>query len=84
MAYWRSVSQQEVDLIVGNELAIEIKGIKDIQDKHLKGLRALKEEKLIKKYFVVSLIDQKRITKDKIEIWPWETFLSQLWKGQIV
>ena len=84
MAYWRSTSQMEVDLIIGNDVAIEIKSSKDIQDKHLKGLRALKEEKLIKKYLLISLVRQKRVTDDKIEIWPWETFLNKLWKGKIV
>ncbi len=84
LAYWRSVSHKEVDLIVGNELAIEIKSSRDIQDKHLKGLRALKEEKLIKKYFLISQVPQKRITKDKIEIWPWTDFLNQLWNGDLI
>ena len=84
MAYWRSTSQMEVDLIIGNDVAIEIKSSKDIQDKHLKSLRALKEEKLIKKYLLISLVRQKRVTDDKIEIWPWETFLNKLWKGKIV
>ena len=69
---------------MGNELAIEIKSSRDIQDTHLKGLRALKEEKLIKKYFLISQVPQKRITKDKIEIWPWTDFLNQLWKGKLI
>ena len=43
MYYWRSTSRFEVDLILDNRWAIEIKGTKSIQDKHLKGIRALKE-----------------------------------------
>ena len=43
MSYWRSTSQSEVDLIVGDKIAIEIKSHSLIQDKHLKGLRRLKE-----------------------------------------
>ncbi len=44
MQYWRSISQFEVDLILGNQWAIEIKGTRLVQKKHLKGIRVLKEE----------------------------------------
>ena len=84
MSYWRSVSQAEVDLIIDNKVAIEIKSTPLIQDKHLKSLRFLKEEKIIKKYIVVSLDTEKRVTKDNIQILPWEMFLKKLWKGDIV
>ena len=84
MSYWRSTSQLEVDLVVGNEVAIEIKATELAQDKHFRGLRALKEEKLIKKYIIVSLDKTKRVTKDGIIVFPWETFLKKLWKGEII
>lgn len=84
MSYWRSTSQVEVDLVVGNKVAIEIKATELAQDKHFKGLRALKEEKLIKKYITVSLDKTKRVTKDGIIVFPWETFLKKLWKGEII
>ena len=45
MQYWRSTSQFEVDLIIGTDLAVEIKASALVTDKHLKGLRALREEK---------------------------------------
>ena len=84
MSYWRSTSQAEVDLIIDNKIAIEIKSTPLIQDKHLKSLRFLKEEQIIKKYIVVSLDTEKRVTKDNIQILPWEMFLKKLWKGDIV
>ena len=84
MTYWRSTSQAEVDLVVGNQVAIEIKSTELIQDKHLKGLRVLKEEKLIKRYIAVSLDTAARTTKDGLRIFPWETFLKKLWKGEII
>ena len=83
MFYWRTQkSFIEVDLIIGDKLAIEIKPTRLVQDKHLKGLRALKEEGLIKKYIVVSLDTNERITNDKVYILPWNIFLSKLWKNQ--
>ena len=82
--YWRSTSQMEVDLIIGGKTAIEIKAVNLVQDKHLRGLRALKEEGLMKKYIIISLDENVRKTKDNIEIYPWKQFLDQLWKGRIL
>ncbi len=82
MCYWRSVSQFEVDLLVGTELAIEIKASHLIQDKDLRGLRALKEEKIFKKYMVVSLDSTARRSEDGIEIVPWKDFVEKLWSDK--
>jgi predicted AAA+ superfamily ATPase len=82
--YWRSASGYEVDLIVGQKYAIEIKASESVHDKHLKGLRALKEEQLIERYLVVSQDPLFRTTDDGIEIWPWQSFVAALWKGDLV
>lgn len=84
LSYWRSTSQFEVDLIVGRELALEIKSTHQVHDKHLKGLRALKEEGLIHQYAIVSLDAEMRTTSDHIKIYPWKHFLKDLWEGKII
>ena len=84
MYYWRSTSQFEVDVILDNQWAIEIKSAASIQDKHLKGIKALKEEGIIRNYAVVSCDRNERITKDNITIFPWKIFLDKLWKGEII
>lgn len=84
MMYWRSTSQFEVDVVVGNDLALEIKSSQQIYDRHLKGLRALKEEGLIRHYAAVSLDAEKRQTSDGITIYPWRDFLTRLWAGEII
>lgn len=84
MFYWRSASQFEVDLILGNRWAIEIKGSTSIQDKHLKGIRALKEEGRIQNFAVVSCDRYERKTRDAIIIFPWKLFLEKLWDGDII
>jgi uncharacterized protein len=83
LTYWRSTSQFEVDLLIGTKLAVEIKATSLVQDKHLKGLRALKEEGLIDRYIIVSLDSDRRTTTDGIEIYPWATFLNELWSGSM-
>jgi uncharacterized protein len=83
LSYWRSTSQMEVDLLIGQKVAVEIKGSSLIGEKHLKGLRALKEEGLFQRYIVVSLDSSKRKTTDSIEIIPWKDFLKSLWQGDL-
>lgn len=83
MQYWRSTSQFEVDLVLGKQVAVEIKSTKLATDKHLKGLRALKEEQLVRDYAVVSLDTELRQTDDNITIYPWQQFLSLLWSGKL-
>jgi predicted AAA+ superfamily ATPase len=84
MCYWRSTSQFEVDLILNNRWAIEIKSTASIQDKHLKGIRALKEEGNIQNFAVISCDRYERKTTDGIIILPWELFLEKLWSGEII
>ena len=84
LQYWRSSSHLEVDFIIGNKLAIEVKGTDLVTDKHLKGIRALKEEGLIQTYGVISLDPEERLTADRIHIWPWKTFLNKLWAKELL
>lgn len=84
LCYWRSTSQFEVDLLIGQRWAIEIKGTSLVVGKHLKGLRALKEEGLVEKFGIVSQDSEVRLTEDGIHIWPWEYFLKNLWEGKIL
>jgi len=84
LQYWRSTSHFEVDFIIGNKLAIEVKATDLVTDKHLKGLRALKEEGAIQTYYVVSRDLNERITNDNIIILPWQIFLQKLWSKQLL
>jgi predicted AAA+ superfamily ATPase len=83
LSYWRSTSGFEVDLIVGQYMAVEIKATESVHDKHLKGLRALKEEQLLARHVVVSQDPMRRKTEDGIEIWPWQDFITAVWQGVI-
>jgi predicted AAA+ superfamily ATPase len=83
MSYWRSTSQSEVDLLLSDKVAIEIKGTENVQAKHLKGLKALREEEIFSKYIVVSNDQNVRVI-DHIEILPWKHFIDILWNGDII
>ncbi|MGD8294641.1 MAG: AAA family ATPase [Desulfobacterales bacterium] len=84
MYYWRSTSKFEVDLILDNQWAVEIKGTSSIQNKHLKGLKALKEEGNIQNFAAVSCDRYERKTQDDITVFPWKLFLEKLWNGDII
>jgi predicted AAA+ superfamily ATPase len=83
LQYWRTKSGFEVDLVLGDHVAIEIKGVPQVHDHHLKGLRALREENVVRHAWVVSLDSHRRRTADGIEIIPWQEFLKQLWSDQL-
>jgi len=75
--FWRSTAGHEVDLIFG-DTAIEIKSSKNISSKHLKGLKALKEENKLKRYILISRDQNERII-DNIECRHFENILKEFW-----
>lgn len=79
LTYWRSTSGMEVDFCVDEELAVEVKSTMNVTQKHLKGLKALREENIFKRYIVVCQEEHPRLV-DGIEILPWKYFFEQLWK----
>ncbi len=84
LCYWRSTSQFEVDFVIGGTVAIEVKATELVQSKHLRGLKALKEEGLTSRHIVVSQDTKCRIIEDGIEILPWKNFIELLWSDQIL
>jgi predicted AAA+ superfamily ATPase len=79
--YWRSTSGFEVDFILGDHTAIEVKGKENVSPQELKSLRALAEEKKLKRYLCVSLEPRRRQVGD-ITILPFGQFLDALWGGE--
>ena len=85
LCYWRCASAAaEVDIVVGNKMAIEIKSTTMVQDKHLKSLRLFKQEGVVENYIVVSRDAETRYTPDGITIYPWPVFLQQLWANELL
>ena len=83
LSYWQSQQHQEVDFIVGDDIAIEVRSADKIHDKHLKGIRLLKQENICKKYMVIShdLIHRK---EEGIDIIHWKYFLEKLWNDDLL
>ncbi len=85
LSYWRTTSQFEVDIIVGNmDLAIECKATRDVRSSTLKGLAVLQHEEVVKQSLVISLESKPRKLLNGILILPYSQFLKELWEGQWV
>lgn len=83
LQYWRSLSQLEVDLVVGDMLAIEVKSSGRVSEKDTKGLRALCEDVRFRRRIIVSLEPTARVLGDGTEVLPVKEFLSQAWSGEL-
>jgi predicted AAA+ superfamily ATPase len=84
LAYWRTTSGFEVDFVIGEQVAIETKTTKKVDNRDLRGLRAFMEEKICHRYILVCCEERPRKLQDGIEIMPWKHFLANLWDGHIV
>ena len=82
LSFWREKHGLEVDLLVDQNIAIEFKATARVSDRDQKGLRALKEEKVFKKYYLISNDPVSRL-KDGIQMLHYEKFLTLLWSEKI-
>lgn len=83
LTYWQSFSGHEVDVIIGNKIAIEIKSTTDIKERHFKNLQLFAEEQAVEHYLLISR-DETPQKRDGILALHWKEFLDKLWKGEIV
>lgn len=81
LSFWRSTSGFEVDFIIGNHTAIEVKAKENLAASDLKPLLALAEEKMLKDYLCVSLEPRMRKIGD-VTVLPYKEFLEALWSGE--
>jgi predicted AAA+ superfamily ATPase len=81
LSYWRSTSGFEVDFIIGDHTAVEVKAKENVSLTDLKPLDALYEEKKLKRYLCVSLEPRKRRVEE-ITVLPYQDFLEALWNGE--
>ena len=81
LTYWRSTSGFEVDFIIDDHTAVEVKAKENVSVQDLKSLRALAEEKKLKRYLCVSLEARTR-KLEGITVLPVKDFLKSLWEGE--
>ena len=85
ICFWRSKNHQEVDFVIGDNLAVEVKAGKEIRARDLKGLKALSEEIPLKYKIIVSLSGKSsRLIEKQFLILPYKLFLKKLWSRQFI
>ena len=83
LSFWRSKSGFEVDFIIGDHTAIEVKAKENVSSQDIKSLRALREENKLKHFLCVCMEKRSRDV-DGIKILPYTEFLTSLWEVKIV
>jgi predicted AAA+ superfamily ATPase len=78
--YWRTVTQIEVDFILNETTAIEVKATEHADRGDLKGLHAIGDERPMRHRILVCREARPRIV-DGIEVLPYREFLHRLWAG---
>ena len=81
LSFFRTSSGQEVDFLVGDELAVEVKASDNVTERDLRSLELLGEEMPLRQKVVVSTERTSRRVRD-VEILPVVTFLDTLWRGE--
>jgi len=81
LSYWRSASGFEVDFIMGDHTAVEVKAKENVSRRDVKSLRAIAEEKKLKRYLCASLEPRAR-KLEGIIVLPFREFLDSLWSGE--
>ena len=81
--FWRTQDNKEVDFVIGDEIAIEVKATEMPDHRHLQGLVAISEEGSFKHRILVCQVPEPRLSKG-IEILPVKEFLDRLWGNTYV
>ncbi|MEZ4273557.1 MAG: DUF4143 domain-containing protein [Myxococcota bacterium] len=81
--FWRTKHGEEVDIVLDDELAIEVKASERVSNRDLRGLAKLAEEKKHQRFILVS---QDPLTRRQgiYEMFYWKDFLDKLWADEIV
>ena len=82
LTFWRSRHGQEVDFIIGDDVAIEVKATAVAKPKHLRQIKKLSEEIEFKHRIIVSLDESPRLMEENFLVLPYKEFLKRLWNKE--
>ena len=83
LQFWRSTTHQEVDFVIKDALALEVKATRLCDAKDFKGLHVFSKENSVPKCIVVCNEPTKRKV-GTVEIYPYRLFLKELWEGVLL
>ena len=83
LSFWRTIYGQEVDFLIGEKVAVEVKATTRVTKRDLKGLKALEEEGVFESYYLVTQ-DPVESKAGNIRVVHWQDFLERLESGNII
>ncbi|MDZ4806288.1 MAG: DUF4143 domain-containing protein [Candidatus Eisenbacteria bacterium] len=81
--YWRTQDKNEVDFVIGDLCAVEVKATERTTDGDSVSLRRLQDEATLGSYYLVSQDPVERL-KEGVRYLPWQRFLEILWSGELL
>jgi predicted AAA+ superfamily ATPase len=81
--FWATHDGTEVDFVVPDQLAVEVKATSRVNERDLRGLRILGREKGMRNLILVTL-DPVAINYEHIRAVPLHIFLKELWQGELI
>jgi predicted AAA+ superfamily ATPase len=83
--YWRSYQKDEVDFILNNKVAIEVKSGVVFRKDWISSIQNLYNEKLLNKYFIVYLGKTLNLEEYSwLQVINIEEFFAKLWSGNVL
>lgn len=82
LTFWRSRTGYEVDFLIDEQLAIEVKASTTVSVRDLRGLQALAQENVFQRFYLVSH-DRNDRKVSFCYLLHWQTFLDRLWNDEL-
>ena len=82
LAFWRTRDDREVDFVIGDDVAIEVKAGANPADRHLAGLDAIAEEGTFRRRILVCTAARPSLVRG-IEVLPVRSFCEEVWAGRV-
>lgn len=82
VCFWRTTHGAEVDFLIGDQTAIEVKSARKVSERDLKGLRLLEEEGRFQNFILVSQ-DSQMAEFGNMKVMHYTNFLDALWAGKL-
>lgn len=80
LTFWRSQSGHEVDFVIGDHTAVEVKATRNVKPADLRGLLAFGDDRpATRKVLVCCEAVPRRM--GEVEVLPWADFLDEVWGG---
>jgi uncharacterized protein len=81
LSFWRSIDGAEVDFLVGDEIAVEVKSGARVAPRDLSGFSKLADEVKLRRRILVCTEEVPRVVEG-VHVVPVKKFLRDLWSGE--